>query len=300
MDAAPSLQDTFIELLAGAAGGMAGLAVGYPADTIKVHQQVRGESLRSATKHIWRNYGIRGFFRGMSVPLITNGAIFAVFFSTYGACLEYFTAQDGRLAIALEQKLTTEDVSTYKEIFVGGCVGGFFQALVASPVEFLKVQMQIHKEKKALKPNVIVRSIIANRGYVGLGHGLGATMWRDIHSHGLYTICYKFYLDHICARDPGIPCIFMAGGIAGVLFWWSCIPMDVVKSKLQADSISNPIYKGTIDCTRKLYRQGGLKPFLRGYSTVVIRAFPANGAIFLVHDSCRSLLEACGICRSKK
>jgi hypothetical protein len=289
------IKDSLVELLAGAAGGMAGLAVGYPADTVKVHQQVSGDSVRNVIKNIWRTRGARGYFRGMTVPLVTNGAIFAVFFPSYVAALEYFASQDGRLAHIREHKKSIEDVASYKEVFAAGCFGGFCQALVASPIEFLKVQLQISKQKEAPRAKDIIQKIITHRGYWGLGIGMRATMWRDLHSHGVYTICYKYYLDTFCST-PGFACIFMAGGIAGCLYWWSCIPMDVVKSTIQADSVSNPVYKGSWDCVRKLYKKGGFRPFLRGYSTVAIRAFPANGAVFLVHDSLRTLLERCGFC----
>ena len=61
----------------------------------------------------------------------------------------------------------------------------------------------------------------------------------------------------------------------------SIIYLDVVKSRIQADDPKNPIYKGTIDCFKKCYKEGGLRIFTRGWLVTALRAFPLNGATFL-------------------
>ena len=73
------------------------------------------------------------------------------------------------------------------------------------------------------------------------------------------------------------PCHFPAG----VISWMSVIPLDVVKSRIQADDPSNRKYKGMWDASRHIYREGGLKMFTRGSLAVILRAFPVNGATFV-------------------
>ena len=70
--------------------------------------------------------------------------------------------------------------------------------------------------------------------------------------------------------------------IPGVLSWSSIIYLDVVKSRIQSDCLVNPRYNGTLDTFRKCYREGGLRIFGRGWTVMAIRAFPVNGATFLV------------------
>ena len=60
--------------------------------------------------------------------------------------------------------------------------------------------------------------------------------------------------------------IFLAGGIAGLLSWQAIIYLDVIKSRIQADSLSDPRYRGMMDCIRKSYRQDGPRVFTRGQS----------------------------------
>jgi hypothetical protein len=43
----------------------------------------------------------------------------------------------------------------------------------------------------------------------------------------------------------------MAGVMAGFGLWGSMFPIDTIKSKIQADSLSKPEFKGTFDCLRR-------------------------------------------------
>jgi hypothetical protein len=42
-----------------------------------------------------------------------------------------------------------------------------------------------------------------------------------------------------------------AGVMAGFGLWGSMFPIDTIKSKIQADSLSKPQFKGTIDCLKR-------------------------------------------------
>jgi solute carrier family 25 carnitine/acylcarnitine transporter 20/29 len=42
-----------------------------------------------------------------------------------------------------------------------------------------------------------------------------------------------------------------AGVMAGFGLWGSMFPIDTIKSKIQADSLSKPQFNGTIDCLKR-------------------------------------------------
>jgi solute carrier family 25 carnitine/acylcarnitine transporter 20/29 len=49
----------------------------------------------------------------------------------------------------------------------------------------------------------------------------------------------------------------IAGVMAGFGLWGSMFPIDTIKSKIQADSLSKPEFKGTLDClSRSLSVEG--------------------------------------------
>lgn len=69
------------------------------------------------------------------------------------------------------------------------------------------------------------------------------------------------------------------------------LPFDVIKSKIIVDSLRpEPIYKSAWDCTKKMYKEGGVVYFYRGFWLLCIRAFPVNGVTFFVYEM---LLNAC-------
>ena len=58
---------------------------------------------------------------------------------------------------------------------------------------------------------------------------------------------------------------FWAGGLAGVLCWLSVLPSDVVKSRMQADSLDPAArrYSGALDCVRQSLAKEGPGVFFR-------------------------------------
>jgi solute carrier family 25 (mitochondrial carnitine/acylcarnitine transporter), member 20/29 len=76
-----------------------------------------------------------------------------------------------------------------------------------------------------------------------------------------------------------------------------CYPLDVVKSRLQAQSgghLTKPRYTGIADCFKKSVREEGLPVLWRGLGTAVARAFVVNGAIFSAYELALRFLNANG------
>lgn len=72
---------------------------------------------------------------------------------------------------------------------------------------------------------------------------------------------------------------------AGIATWAFVMPFDVVKSRIQADDLREPEYKGMVDCFRKTYRKYGLAFFQRGFVLVIARAIPVNAATFSGYEA---------------
>lgn len=63
------------------------------------------------------------------------------------------------------------------------------------------------------------------------------------------------------------------GALSGYALWASIYPLDVIKSKLQTDSLnkSQQAYKGIIDCAQKTWRTQGVKGFTNGLGPTLVR-----------------------------
>ena len=83
--------------------------------------------------------------------------------------------------------------------------------------------------------------------------------------------------------------VLLCGGIAGVATWASVFPLDVIKTRLQAQTIAVhpenrqllPPQHGrqplnSFQLFREVYRAEGLKAFYRGLGICSVRAFMVN------------------------
>lgn len=76
------------------------------------------------------------------------------------------------------------------------------------------------------------------------------------------------------------------GALAGYALWASIYPIDVVKSKLQTDSLdpAKRQFKGMADCFRQTWRAQGWRGFTGGLEPTLIRSPFANGITFVAFE----------------
>ena len=94
----------------------------------------------------------------------------------------------------------------------------------------------------------------------------------------------------LCSSCPPPSQVMTAGVMAGFGLWGSMFPIDTIKSKIQADSLSKPQFKGTIDCIQRSVQIEGYGGLWRGVTAALWRAIPVNAAIFLAVEGTRQLI----------
>lgn len=77
------------------------------------------------------------------------------------------------------------------------------------------------------------------------------------------------------------------------MYWCAIFPVDVVKSAMQTDSMikSERKYYGFRETVGKLWAEGGVARFYRGFTPCIVRAAPANAAMLYTVDSINNLLS---------
>lgn len=258
--------------------GCAGLLVGHPFDTVKIHlqtQDFRNPQYRGVyhcLKSIIVKDTVRGLYRGLSSPLAGVAFINAIVFGVYGNA----------------QRLSANP-NSYKTHFLAGATAGLIQSLICSPMELAKTRLQLQTNQlrgpKFTGPLLCLSYIYRCEGLRGIFKGLGITALRDIPGFASYFVSYEFLIR--LRKDPGIGYTLLAGGLAGITSWVFVIPIDVVKSRIQADGITTGkrMYNGMYDCFAKSYKAEGASFFTRGLSSTLLRAFPMNAVCFLVVSS---------------
>lgn len=184
--------------------------------------------------------------------------------------------------------------------FLAGSAAGFVQSFVTSPMEFAKTRMQLQgqvnpkanlpfwqRNKVQYKnPLDCLTKTFRKEGLFGVYRGLGCTILRDAPAFGVYFAGYEFLTEKITDSKGNVKTLSLlcAGGLAGVMSWVVIYPLDVVKSRLQADGMNGGAkkYKGLWDCAKKSFQTEGLEVFARGLNSTIIRAFPTNAATFAV------------------
>lgn len=70
----------------------------------------------------------------------------------------------------------------------------------------------------------------------------------------------------------------LGGATAGIASWTVAFPIDTVKSIIQADHLNIKALDRVkmVAVARRVYLEGGIKAFFRGYLTCIVRSIPVN------------------------
>ncbi|XP_066452905.1 mitochondrial carnitine/acylcarnitine carrier protein [Eleutherodactylus coqui] len=270
---------------AGGFGGVCLVFAGHPLDTIKVRIQTQPKPaagqlpLYSGTFDCFKktlvNEGIKGLYKGMAAPIIGVTPMFAVCFFGFG------------LGKKLQQK-HPEEVLTYPQLFAAGMLSGVFTTAIMAPGERIKCLLQIQAasgEVKYAGPMDCAKQIYREAGIRGVYKGTVLTLMRDVPASGMYFMTYEWLKTVLTPEghsvsELSVPRILFAGGMAGIFNWAVAIPPDVLKSRFQT-APAGKYPNGFRDVLRELIREEGIGSLYKGFTPVMLRAFPANAACFL-------------------
>jgi len=197
------------------------------------------------------------------------------------------------LSRAFSSSDLVNDPPSYKGVALGGFCSGAIQSMLLSPVELVKIRLQLQNIGQSIEtqkgPMRVAKNIWKIEGLRGIYRGLGITMLRDAPAHGLYFWTYEYAREKLhpgCRRscEESLNTMLVSGGLAGVVSWVLSYPLDVIKTRLQAQTLSSQKYRGILDCLRKSVREEGYEVLWRGLGTAVARAFVVNGAIFSAYE----------------
>ncbi|TKY48165.1 Mitochondrial arginine transporter BAC2 [Spatholobus suberectus] len=273
------------EFVAGGFGGTAGIISGYPLDTLRVMQQSSNNgSAFTILRNVVAKEGPAALYRGMTAPLASVTFQNAMVFQIYAV-----------LSRAFSSSVSVNEPPSYKGVALGGFCSGALQSMLLSPVELVKIRLQLQNTGQGPStetqkgPVRVAENIWKREGLRGIYRGLGITMLRDAPAHGLYFWTYEYAREKLhpgCRKscEESLNTMLVAGGLAGVVSWVFSYPLDVIKTRLQAQTLSSRKYNGILDCLRKSIKEEGYVVLWRGLGTAVARAFVANGAIFSAYE----------------
>jgi hypothetical protein len=137
----------FKDLFASSTGALIAEFVTLPICSIKTNYQVYNQSIPDTAKHIFKTYGVKGFYNA------SISALFAQVVSTSSKYTFYNMVRDYRQT----------DKSDYKNNLVNGAISGIFSIIITNPFDVIKNhhQRNVHflQELKKFGPPIFYRGI---------------------------------------------------------------------------------------------------------------------------------------------
>ncbi|CAK8531721.1 unnamed protein product [Lathyrus sativus] len=318
-------KQAMINSTAGAISGAISRTVTSPLDVIKIRFQVQLEptsswtSLRrdlsnpskytgmfQATKDIFREEGIRGFWRG-NVPALLMVMPYTAIQFTVLHTLKTFASGSSKT----ENHINLSPYLSYLSGALAGCA-----ATVGSyPFDLLRTILASQGEPKVY-PNMRSASldILRTRGFRGLYSGLSPTLVEIIPYAGLQFGTYDTFKrwamawNHAqysnTAAEESLSSfqLFLCGLAAGTCAKLVCHPLDVVKKRFQIEGLQrhprygarlkHRAYKNMFDGLKQILQMEGWAGLYKGIVPSTVKAAPAGAVTFVAYELTSDWLES--------
>jgi solute carrier family 25 carnitine/acylcarnitine transporter 20/29 len=285
------MNEATIDFVSGWIGGIAGVIGCHPFDTVKCRIQSQGSGdIPVRYRSGWHCFsdtvkteGIRGLYKGVLPPVLTQGVINAIVFGVEGPTSRF-----------LHPRIDDGPMKEIKIGFLAGMAGGFAQSFVCAPMELVKTRTQHQSVGEATRYRgnwATLKNIYKTRGFTGCFQGWGVTAFRDTPAFGIYFAMYHGLMHYIAKRKgisrDELSCMllypFLCGGATGMTTWIVNYPVDLVKTRIQLDGADGKAreYRSSWDCFMKAWREGGVRLLYRGLVPCCVRAFANNSFLFV-------------------
>lgn len=290
------LESAAKDILYGSIAGAIGKVIEYPFDTVKVRLQTQGKDMFPTTlsciKYTYHHEGVvKGFFQGIGSPLAGAALENATLFVSYNQCSKFLNHYT--------------HVSELNNILISGAFAGSCASFVLTPVELVKCKLQVSNlqalsmslnggsmTERHTKIIPTIQSVIRNRGFSGLWQGQSSTFIRESLGGVAWFATYELMKKYLLSRHEQIDNqknesktweLLFSGASAGLAFNASIFPADTVKSLMQTEHV------GLKTAVMTVLKEKGIRGFYRGLGITLIRAIPANAAVFYVYETLSKL-----------
>ncbi|KAK6138769.1 hypothetical protein DH2020_027488 [Rehmannia glutinosa] len=349
MEEPGQLKRAFIDASAGAISGGISRTVTSPLDVIKIRFQVQLEpttqwallrrvafgpskytGMLQATKDIFREEGLRGFWRGNVPALLMVMPYTAIQFTVLHKLKS--------LASGSSKSEDHINISPYLS-YVSGALAGCAATVGSYPFDLLRTILASQGEPKVY-PNMrsALVDILETRGFRGLYAGLTPTLveivpyaglqfgtydtfkrWAMVislslslslslrHTHtsvSLLNAWNRYRFPYATQGDDALSSfqLFLCGLAAGTCAKAVCHPLDVVKKRFQVEGlqrdprygarVEHHAYRNMYDGLRQISHVEGWAGLYKGIVPSIIKAAPAGAVTFVAYEFTSDWLES--------
>jgi solute carrier family 25 carnitine/acylcarnitine transporter 20/29 len=282
---------------AGYISGAVGIIIGNPLDLIKVRLQAgASNTVRTPSSYANQFESAGALIRGATAPILGYGALNALLFMSYNRTTALLNGSEDSTARSLWG------------IWLAGAIGGLATWVVSTPTELIKCRAQMATQRTSSIG--ITKEILRQEGVRGLYFGGVVTALRDSIGYGFYFWAYELSTKILTSKTQESPSqeaakVLLCGGLAGVVTWASVFPLDVIKTRVQTQTMDaeTPVRRetapllseaaassanrrriGALEMAKTTYRTEGFGVFWRGLTVCSVRAFVVNAAQWAVYE----------------
>ncbi|OIV95817.1 hypothetical protein TanjilG_06793 [Lupinus angustifolius] len=325
MEEPSQFRRAMIDASAGAISGGISRTITSPLDVIKIRFQVQLEPTSSwtllrkdlsspskytgmfqATKDIFREEGIRGFWRG-NVPALLMVMPYTAIQFTVLHKLKTFASGSSKT----ENHINLSPYLSY----VSGALAGCAATVGSYPFDLLRTILASQGEPKVY-PNMrsALIDIFRTRGFPGLYAGLSPTLVEIIPYAGLQFGTYDTFKrwamawNHLhystTTTEDSLSSfqLFLCGLAAGTCAKLVCHPLDVVKKRFQIEGlqrhprygarVEHHAYRNMHDALRRILQAEGWTGLYKGIVPSTVKAAPAGAVTFVAYEFASDWMES--------
>mmetsp|Transcript_42319 Transcript_42319/g.95246 ORF Transcript_42319/g.95246 Transcript_42319/m.95246 type:complete len:342 (-) Transcript_42319:66-1091(-) len=277
--------------VAGSCAGIMEHCMVYPIDTVKTRMQASHNQhgvLRTA-KSVFRRYGIRGLFRGVTV--IGAGCVPA----HVGLFGTYELAKAHLIDVHSAEHQPTRAAAC-------GALSAIVHDTILTPTDVVKQRLQLGGYSGA---GDCYAKIWRLEGLSGFYRSLPTTLAMNVPYNGLLIAANESFkkIFHLrgTMRLVDAPWYFFTAGLSGAVASALTVPMDVVKTRLQTQGLDPGEvqvrqqvvlrYTGIWSTMQIIYGNEGLKGFFRGIGPRMMLAMPSAAVCWGTYETVSTLLR---------
>lgn len=285
MASAVNRRDVTRDLFSASIGSVFCCYTGQPFDTIKVRMQANPSlyfGFFNTVNTLVGNEGVIALWKG-AVPtamgmILENAMAFGV--------NEFL-----KRAFPDPSNKVNERPELLRPFLMGG-ITGCCSATVLLPSEVIKAKTQVMVGTSQSSVD-IVKSMVQKQGARSFFTGFDAQLSRDAAFYafffGSYELCCYFFRTNIPSMPDELN-YFLSGGLAGMLGWTVAMPLDVPKTRVQS-KWDTRVFGSYIPELVSIAHTRGIGGFYHGLGPTLLRAFPANAALFLGVEMSKSTFD---------
>jgi solute carrier family 25 ornithine transporter 2/15 len=263
------------DLFSATLGSICCCYTGQPLDTIKVRMQTNPsiyQGVWSSSLQIVHGEGLTALWKGAIPTALGMAAENAVAFGVNEALKRAFPD---------DKHVNLNAPPDLMKPFLMGTLTGCCSAMVLLPSEIVKAKTQVLIGEHSSAE--VVREMMQRQGIRSMFIGFDSQIMRDAPFYAVFFGGYELNCYLFRTYVPSMPDelnFFLSGGFAGMLGWTVAMPFDVPKTNVQSRWDTKVVGSYFPEMIR-IARERGVLGLYSGLGPTLIRAFPANAALFL-------------------